>query len=128
MRTQKCFTFKWIKLENQEKKPWTTLPDLMTSHHSPSLLYLPTSTHWPLAVWRSLKSRKYALLHTFSLNTSRSPKLIPKADLQRECPYFYSNFFFEEFWSIFKKKVLKKNYFPLYFKNGFGRCRGLFYI
>ena len=29
------------------------------------------------------------------------PKLILKADLKRECPYFYSKFFFEAFRSIF---------------------------
>ena len=35
----------------------------------------------------------------FSLTTSQSQKLIPKEDLKWDCPYFYSNFFFEEFWS-----------------------------
>ena len=30
----------------------------------------------------------------FRTNTSQSQKLIPKADLKWECPYFYSNFFY----------------------------------
>ena len=37
-----------------------------------------------------------------------------KADLKRECPYFYSNFFFEEFRSVLKKS--QKMDFPLYFQ------------
>ena len=41
------------------------------------------------------RSSVYAYIYIFSLTTSRSPKLIPKADLKRECPYFYSNFFLE---------------------------------
>ena len=40
-----------------------------------------------------LKIYKYAYLRILSLTTSRSQKLIPKIDLQWECPYFYSNFF-----------------------------------
>ena len=49
----------------------------------------------------------------FSLTTSRSQKLIPKADLKWECPYFDSKFFFEAFLSVFKKK--SKNVFPIVF-------------
>ena len=45
----------------------------------------------------------FLTLCIFRLTTFRSPKLIPKADLKRECPYFYSEFFFEAFWLIFKK-------------------------
>ena len=46
------------------------------------------------------KIHKYAYLRIFSLTTSRSQKLIPKADLKWECPYFYSKNVVQEFWSI----------------------------
>ena len=39
------------------------------------------------------KIHKYAYLRIFGLTTSRSQKLIPKADLKWEWPYFYSKFF-----------------------------------
>ena len=54
-----------------------------------------------------------AYLRIFSLTTSRSQKLIPKADFKWECPYFYSKFFFEAFLSVFKKSKMD---FPLYFQ------------
>ena len=50
-----------------------------------------------------LKICKYAYLRIFSLTTSRSQKLIPKADLKRKCTHFHSKFFFKGFRSIFKK-------------------------
>ena len=46
---------------------------------------------------------KYANTHIFCLATSQSPKLIPKAHLKWECPYFYSNFFYKEFIPMFEK-------------------------
>ena len=39
------------------------------------------------------KIRKYMYLRIFRLAPSQSPKLIPKADLKWECPYFYCKFF-----------------------------------
>ena len=58
-------------------------------------------------LWEVVKRKihKYAYLGIFCLTTSQSRKLIPKADLKKECPYFYSKFSFEEFWSIFKKST-----------------------
>ena len=41
--------------------------------------------------------RKYLYLRIFSLTNSQSQKLIPKADLRWECPYFYSKYFFWRF-------------------------------
>ena len=41
----------------------------------------------------------YANWRIFSLTTSRSPKLIPKADFKWICPYFNSKIFFGVFWS-----------------------------
>ena len=43
------------------------------------------------------KIHKYASLCIFNLSTSQSQKLIPKADFKRECPFFYSTFFFKRF-------------------------------
>ena len=57
-----------------------------------------------------LKIRKYAYLCIFRLTTSRSPKLIPKADLKCECPYFYSKKNSGEFRSISKKKKSKNGF------------------
>ena len=72
-----------------------------------------------------LKIHKYVYLCIFRLTTSRSRKLIPKADLKWECPYFYSKFFFEEFRSIFKKA--KKWIFHCIFKKWFDLGRVLFF-
>ena len=47
---------------------------------------------------------------SFFLTTSQSWKLIPKADLKRECPYFYSNFFLKSIGQYLKMD------FPLYFQ------------
>ena len=44
-----------------------------------------------------LKIHVFAYKCIFSLTTSRNWKLIFKADLKWECPYFYSKFFF---WSV----------------------------
>ena len=68
-----------------------------------------------------LKIRKYPYLCIFRLTTSRSWKLIPKADLKWECTYFYSRFFFEEFWSVFQK--VKKWISHCIFKKWFDRGR-----
>ena len=46
--------------------------------------------------WSNLKYENM-YLHIFSLTTSRSPKLILKAVLKWEGPYFYRNFF----WNVF---------------------------
>ena len=54
----------------------------------------------------------YAYLRIFSLTTCQSQKLIPKADLKGECPYFYSIFFLKSFGQHFKKS---KNWFPIVF-------------
>ena len=43
------------------------------------------------------KIRKYAYLRIFRLATSQRPKLILKADLKGECPYFYSKIFLKCF-------------------------------
>ena len=64
---------------------------------------------------------KYAYLRIFSLTTSQSQNLIPKADLKWECTYFYSRFFFEEFWSVFQK--VKKWISHCIFKKWFDRGR-----
>ena len=53
-----------------------------------------------------------AYLHIFSLNTSQSRKLIPKADLKWECPYYYSKKKLERFGQYLKKP---KNGFPIVF-------------
>ena len=50
-----------------------------------------------------LKMHVYANTCIFSWTTSRSRKLIFKADLKLECPYFNSKFFFRAFRSVFKK-------------------------
>ena len=39
----------------------------------------------------------------FQFDNSLSQKLIPKADLKRECPYFNSIFFLKSFGQYFKK-------------------------
>ena len=44
------------------------------------------------------KIHKHAYLRIFSLTISRSRKLIPKADLKWECPYYYSKFLIESMW------------------------------
>ena len=54
----------------------------------------------------------YAYTCVFSLTTSRSWKLIFKADLKWECPYFYFKFFLEHFGQYLKKSKMD---FPLYF-------------
>ena len=59
-----------------------------------------------------LKMHVYAYTCIFRLTTSRSPKLIPKADLKWVCPYFYSNFFLKRFGQYLKKS---KNGFPIVF-------------
>ena len=46
---------------------------------------------------------KYAYLRIFSLTTSQSPKLIPKAYLKWECPYLYSKLFLKSFRQYLKK-------------------------
>jgi hypothetical protein len=70
-------------------------------------------------------NRKYVNTRIFRLTTSRSPKFIPKADLKRACPYFYSKFFFEAFWSIFKK--VKKWISHCIFKKWFDWGRYIFW-
>ena len=60
----------------------------------------------------------------FSLTTSRSQKLIFKADLKWECPYFYSKFFCGAFPAVFKK--VKKWISNCIFKMWFGRGRVTF--
>ena len=70
-----------------------------------------------------LKICKYAYLCIFRL-TFQSPKLILKADLKRESPYFYFKFVFKEFWSIFIKK---KWIFCCIFKKWFDR-RSVFFL
>ena len=56
------------------------------------------------------KISKYAYLPIFSLTTSWSPKLIPKAELKWECPYFYFNFFcWKVLANILKVKKLISN-------------------
>ena len=42
-----------------------------------------------------LKIHVYAYMCIFSLTASQSPKLIPKADVKWECPYFNTKFFFQ---------------------------------
>ena len=73
-----------------------------------------------------LKIHEYAYTRNFSLTTSRSQKLILKADSKWEYPYFYSKFFFGAFWSVFKK--VKKMDFPLYFQILRGRVPGLIFM
>ena len=52
--------------------------------------------------------------------------LIPKADLKRKCPYFYSNFFLNSFGQYLKKKV--KNLISNFiFKKSLDRRRVFFY-
>ena len=59
-----------------------------------------------------LEIHKYAYLRIFSSTTSRSRKLILKADFKCEYPYFYSKFFLERFGQYLKKS---KNGFPIVF-------------
>ena len=40
---------------------------------------------------------RFTCLDCFSLTTSRSQKMILKADWKCECPYFYSKFFLKSF-------------------------------
>ena len=56
-----------------------------------------------------VKLKIHVLAYTciFSLTTSRSWKLIFKADLKWECPYFYSEFFFWAFGQYLKKSKNK---------------------
>ena len=66
-------------------------------------------------LWEVVKRKihKYTYLRIFSLTISQSRKLIPKADLKWECPYFYSRFyFFKSFGQYFKKS---NNGFPIVF-------------
>ena len=58
-----------------------------------------------------LKIRKYAYFHIFSLTTFQSWKLMLKADLKWECPYYYS-IFLERFSQL---KKSKNNGFPIVF-------------
>ena len=68
-----------------------------------------------------LKIHVFAYTCIFSLTTSQSRKLIFKADLKWECPYFYSKLFF---WSISVSiSKSKKMDFPCIFKKGFDRGR-----
>ena len=53
---------------------------------------------------------KYAYLGIFSLTTSQRHKLIPKANLKRECPYFYSWRVSDNIWKNQKMNL------PLYFQ------------
>ena len=66
-----------------------------------------------------LKIHIYANACIFSLTTSGSRKLIFKADLKWEGPYFYSKIFFGAFRSVLKK--VKKWIFHCIFKMWFGR-------
>ena len=59
-----------------------------------------------------LKIHVYANTCIFSLTTSQNQKLIFKAHLKWECPYFYSKFFLERFGKYSKKS---KNGFPIVF-------------
>ena len=72
------------------------------------------------------KIHVYANTCIFSLTTSRSRKLILKADLKWECAYFYSKFFF---W-IVSVSILKsqKMDFPLYFQILRGRVPGFIFM
>ena len=62
----------------------------------------------------SLIIHKYMYLCIFSLTTYRSPKLIPKADLKRECPYLHS-IFLKRFGQYFKKS--KNGFFIVFSKS-----------
>jgi hypothetical protein len=68
-----------------------------------------------------LKISKYVYLCIFSLTTSQSWKLIPKADLKWECPHFYSKF--GALRSVFKK--VKKKDLTLYFQILLGKWEGV---
>ena len=59
------------------------------------------------------KIHKYEYLRIFSLTFSWSLKLIPKADLKRECAYFNSKFFLRVLVNILKSQKMD---FPLYFR------------
>ena len=63
-----------------------------------------------------------AYLRNFSLTNSRSQKLIPKADLKWECPYFYSKFFLEHFGKYLENS---KNEFPIVFSKSDGALAGV---
>ena len=58
------------------------------------------------------KIHKYACLRIFSLTTNRKQKLIPKADLKRECPYLCSKKILKRVLVNIKKK---KKLFPIAF-------------
>ena len=49
--------------------------------------------------------------------------MIPKADLKRECPYFYSNFFLKSFGQY--KKSQQRD-FQLYFQKVICPAKGIF--
>ena len=69
---------------------------------------------------------KYAntYLHIFSLTTSGSPKLISKAVLKWEGPYFYRNFFLED---LDKQQKKLKMGFPIVFSNLVRKSLGFFH-
>ena len=71
-----------------------------------------------------LKIHVYAYTCIFSLTASRCPKLIAKAELKWECPYFNSKFFFQRVLANILKS--KKMDFPLYFKNVFSKWPKVF--
>ena len=72
-----------------------------------------------------LKIHVFAYTCIFSLTTSKSQKLIFKADLKWGCPYFYSKFFLGSVSVSIKKS--KKMDFPLYFQILRGRIQRFFF-
>ena len=79
-------------------------------------------------LWEVVKLKIHVFAYTciFSLTISRSWKLILKADLKWECPYFYSKFFFRSV-SVNILKSQKMD-FPLYFQILRGRVPGFIFM
>ena len=85
--------------------------------------------HWTVSLSlhkpnRSILISLNTYLRILSLTTSQSPKLIWKAVLKWEGPYFYCKHFFGAFWLTTKKSW--KLDFPLYFQILSGRVQGFF--